>query len=141
MNSTRPGSAPRSPLSVWYDGDCPVCRQEVALYSRIDRQGRIDWIDIVALTDRQLPEGKSRADLLGKFHAREDNGAWQIGVDAFAAIWEKLPGLRWGAFLFRTPLIRQIAQLAYLGFLKWQRRHRARRGHRGPGETPHAPRP
>ena len=129
-----------APLSVWYDGDCPVCRQEVALYSRIDRQGRIDWIDIVALTDGQLPEGKSRADLLGKFHARQDKGPWQIGVDAFAAIWARLPGLRWGAFLFRTPLIRQAAQLAYLGFLKWQRGHRARRGHGGAGETPETPR-
>ncbi|MBC7281825.1 DUF393 domain-containing protein [Hoeflea sp.] len=131
-------SQPTAPLSVWYDGDCPVCRQEVALYSRIDREGRIDWIDIVALTEQQLPEGKSRADLLGRFHARQGDGPWQTGVDAFAAIWAKLPGLRRGAFLFRTPLIRQAAQLAYLGFLKWQRRHRARRGHR---ETPHTPRP
>ena len=131
MNSTQPGSA----LSVWYDGDCPVCRQEVALYSRIDRHNRIKWIDILALTDRQLPEGKSRADLLGRFHARQNDGPWQTGVDAFAAIWEKLPGLRWGAFLFRTPLIRQAAQLAYLGFLRWQRRHRARRERASAGDA------
>ena len=137
MNSTKPGSA----LAVWYDGDCPVCRQEVALYSRIDRERRIDWIDIVGLTDPQLPEGKSRADLLGRFHARKNDGPWQIGVDAFADIWAKLPGLRWGAFLFRTPLIRQAAQLFYLGFLRWQRRHRARRGSAGMGDAQDAPQP
>ncbi|MDP2119491.1 MAG: DUF393 domain-containing protein [Hoeflea sp.] len=126
---------PNSPLSVWYDGECPVCRQEVTLYRRIDRENQIDWIDIVALTDAQLPAGKSRADLLGRFHARQDDGPWQVGVDAFAAIWGKLPGLKWGAFLFRTPLIRQAAQLAYLGFLRWQRRHRARRAQINAGDA------
>lgn len=120
-------SWPAIPLSVWYDGDCPVCRQEVALYRRIDRNDRVIWIDITALADSQLPSGKSRDDLLGRFHAREADGDWQVGVDAFAAIWRKLPGFRWFAFLFRLPLIRQVAQVAYLGFLKWQRSHRARR--------------
>ncbi|MEM5474301.1 DUF393 domain-containing protein [Hoeflea sp. AS60] len=120
-------SQPTPPLSVWYDGDCPVCRQEVALYSRIDRDSQIDWIDIVALADSELPAGKSRQDLLGRFHARETNAPWHIGVDAFAAIWQRLPVLKWFAFLFRTPLIRQLAQIAYLGFLRWQRHHRARR--------------
>lgn len=115
------------PLSVWYDGDCPVCRQEVALYRRIDRDDLIRWIDIVALVDNELPVGKSREDLLGKFHARAADGPWQIGVDAFAAIWRRLPVLKWFAFLFRLPIIRQVAQIAYLGFLKWQRHHRARR--------------
>ena len=133
-------SQPESALAVWRDGDCPVCRQEVALYRRIDRNARIDWIDIVALADSQLPAGKSRADLLGRFHARKGDGPWLIGVDAFAAIWQQLPGLKWGAFLFRTPLVRQAAQLAYLGFLRWQRRHRARRAARaiaGPARGAH----
>jgi predicted DCC family thiol-disulfide oxidoreductase YuxK len=114
-------------LSVWYDGDCPVCRQEVALYRRIDCEDLITWIDIVSLGDHQLPPGKTREDLLGKFHARAGNGPWQIGVDAFAAIWQRLPLLNWFAFLFRLPIIRQIVQVAYLGFLRWQRHHRARR--------------
>lgn len=51
----------------------------------------------------------------------------QMGVDAFAAIWQELPGLKWFAFVFRLPVIRPLAQIAYLGFLKWQRHHRARR--------------
>ncbi|MCY0096076.1 thiol-disulfide oxidoreductase DCC family protein [Hoeflea ulvae] len=120
-------SQPTTQLCVWYDGDCPVCRQEVALYSRIDRKQRIAWIDIVALADDELPAGKSRTELLGRFHARKRNGPWQIGVDAFAAIWDQLPVLRRLAFLFRTPGIRQLAELGYRGFLEWQRRHRAQR--------------
>jgi predicted DCC family thiol-disulfide oxidoreductase YuxK len=126
-----------APLTVWYDGECPVCRQEVALYRRMDRHELIDWVDIGALADNELPKGKSREDLLGRFHTRprspggeadqSGTGGYLIGVDAFAAIWLRLPWLRRGAFLFHTPGIRQLAKLAYLGFLKWQRGHRARR--------------
>jgi predicted DCC family thiol-disulfide oxidoreductase YuxK len=136
MNS----SPPAIPLSVWYDGDCPVCRQEVALYRRIDRRERIEWIDITALSDNELPSGKTRQDLLGRFHAREADGPWQVGVDAFAAIWRVLPGFRWFAFLFRLPVIRQIAQVAYLGFLRWQRHHRARRSRAAQPEPAPEPR-
>jgi len=115
------------PLSVYYDGECPVCRQEVALYRRMDTAQRVVWIDILTLADAELPQMKSRGDLLGRFHARAGNGAWMIGVDAFAAIWDRSPGLRHLAFLFRTPGIRQLAKVGYLGFLAWQRRDRARR--------------
>lgn len=130
------GMINQTPLTVWYDGECPVCRQEVALYRRMDRHELIDWVDIGALDDTELPPGKSRNDLLGRFHTRPvtteaDSGSiengYLIGVDAFAAIWQRLPWLRRGAFLFHTPGIRQLAKLGYLGFLKWQRGHRARR--------------
>ncbi|WP_417435694.1 thiol-disulfide oxidoreductase DCC family protein [Hoeflea sp.] len=123
MNSSQPAI----PLSVWYDGDCPVCRQEVALYSRIDQNRALEWIDIVTLADSDFPAGKTRDDLLGRFHARQANGPWHTGVDAFAAIWDQLPVLARLAFFFRTPGIRQLAELGYRGFLKWQRHHRARR--------------
>lgn len=125
-----------TPLTVWYDGECPVCRQEVTLYSRMDRHDLINWVEIGALDDTELPPGKSREDLLGRFHTRpqsagsyrpDNKDGYLIGVDAFAAIWQRLPWLRRGAFLFHTPGIRQLAKLGYLGFLKWQRGHRARR--------------
>lgn len=121
------------PLTVWYDEECPVCRQEVALYRKMDRHGLIDWVEIGALDDGELPHGKSRDDLLGRFHTRPagtnttNDDDYMIGVDAFAAIWRRLPWLRRMAFLFHTPGIRQVVKLAYLGFLRWQRRHRARR--------------
>lgn len=135
MPDRRPFAGPPkvAPLTVWYDEECPVCRQEVALYRRMDRHDLIDWVEIGALGDSELPTGKTREDLLGRFHTRacDDDGGkgqdYMIGVDAFAAIWRRLPWLRRLAFLFHTPGIRQVAKLAYLGFLRWQRHNRARR--------------
>jgi predicted DCC family thiol-disulfide oxidoreductase YuxK len=118
-------------LEVYHDGECPVCRMEVRYYRRLDKAGRIRWTDIVALADSELPAGKTRAELLGRFHAREPGEAggsvWHVGVDAFARIWQALPGFRHFAWIFSVPGIRQAAKLAYLGFLRWQAKDRARR--------------
>ncbi|MEO1747783.1 MAG: DUF393 domain-containing protein [Pseudomonadota bacterium] len=115
-------------LQVFYDGGCPICRLEVDLYDRHDKADRIEWIDIEALTDQQLPSGKSRDELLGKFHVREaESGSWHIGIDAFARIWLALPVWRRFAFVFSVPGIRQLAEIGYRLFLRWQRWHRKKR--------------
>jgi len=118
-------------LEVFYDGDCPVCRMEVRFYRSLDRSDRIGWTDILTLADTELPSGKNRDDLLGRFHVREigaeQTGPWHVGVDAFARIWRELQGFRYFAWLFSVPGIRQAAKIAYLGFLRWQVRDRARR--------------
>jgi predicted DCC family thiol-disulfide oxidoreductase YuxK len=129
-------------IEVFHDGECPVCRLEIAFYRRVDREGRILWTDIVQLSDHELPAGKSRADLLGRFHVRElavaqgadpavppakPSSDWHVGVDAFARIWRALPGFKWFAWIFSVPGIRQLSQLAYLGFIRWQARRRVKR--------------
>ena len=120
---------PAPEIDVYYDGECPICRWEVDLYKRMDKAARINWSDITLMSASQLPVGKTREDLLGKFHAREagEDTTWHIGVDAFARIWKALPGLRYIAFVFRLPIIRQLSMLAYRGFLRWQSWHRAHR--------------
>ncbi|WP_158585218.1 thiol-disulfide oxidoreductase DCC family protein [Oceaniradius stylonematis] len=115
-------------IDVFYDGGCPVCRIEVGYYRRIDRAGAVRWIDIESLTDAELPAGKTRDALLGRFHVRDQaDGGWHAGVDAFARIWRVLPVWRRFAFVFSVPGLRQLAEIGYRGFLRWQRWHRARR--------------
>jgi len=119
-------SSPQTPtIQVFYDGDCPVCQLEVDLYRRFGDGSSIEWIDIVALSDAQLPAGKNRQSLLNRFHVLDADDDWHIGVDAFARIWRQLPGFRHFAFLFAVPGLRQITELCYRGFLRWQRWHRA----------------
>ncbi|MEX0346927.1 MAG: thiol-disulfide oxidoreductase DCC family protein [Rhizobiaceae bacterium] len=113
--------------SVYYDGGCPICRLEVDFYQQVDTVGHIEWIDITELRDEQLPRGKSREQLLSIFHARTSGDNWVTGVDAFAVIWSRLPRFRWFAWVFHSPMLRQVAQVFYRGFLAWQRRDRARR--------------
>ena len=122
----RPGR--KTGLTVFYDGDCPVCRIEVAYYQRRDKNNHLAWIDITRLRETDLPAGKTHDDLLRRFHVVDEaSGVWHVGVDAFAAIWSVLPGFRHFAWLFRAPGFRQCAGIGYRGFLAWQQRHRARR--------------
>lgn len=117
-------------ITVYYDGKCPFCKWEVGLYSRMDKAGHIAWQAIETLAEKDLPTEKSHADLLGKFHVRDmkmQKADWHIGIDAFARIWQVLPGLRHLAFLFRVPVMRQLTMLAYRFFLKWQSYHRKHR--------------
>lgn len=120
-------SRARRAWTVYYDGECPVCRMEVAFYRRIDTNGHVAWQDITSLGENELPFGKNREDLLGVFHARNSENDWETGVDAFAAIWSQLPMFRWFAWVFRVPILRLLAKACYQLFLTWQRRDRARR--------------
>lgn len=118
------------PLTVYYDGDCPLCRIEVRFYAKLDRANAITWIDIMDTDEAALPNGKTRQELLGKFHVKDseaDGGAWHVGVDAFARIWRSLPGFAHVAWLFSVPGLRQLSMLAYRAFLRWQRWHRTHR--------------
>lgn len=114
-------------ITVFHDGDCPVCRAEIRFYSRIDRTEAIAWRDITRLADTELPDGKTRNELLGRFHVQDRDGAWHIGVDAFARIWRALPGFRHVAWVFSVPGIRHLAEIGYRGFLAWQQRNRRAR--------------
>ena len=76
-------------LTVWFDGGCPLCRREIGLMRRLDRRGRIEFIDVTG--DGSCPI--DRAALLARFHARE-NGLMLSGAAAFAAMWRAIPLLR-----------------------------------------------
>ena len=109
-------------IEVFYDGGCPVCRWEVRQYRRMDKANKIKWTEIETLALKDLPEGKTSEDLLGRFHVRD-----LVGVDAFARIWRVLPKLRYFAGIFSLPGIRQLAMIGYRLFLKWQKWDRSRR--------------
>lgn len=102
------------PLTVWHDGACPLCQREIALMRRLDRAGRIRFIDAAA-GDASCP--LDRAVLLSRFHALE-NGVMLSGAAAFAAMWRAIPLLRPLGLLARLPVFAGLFERAYLAFLK-----------------------
>ncbi len=114
-------------LTIFYDGGCPICKKEIELYRKIDPQKSLVWEDITSLKEDRMPTGKSREQLLEIFHVEGSNGEWHTGVDAFGAIWSRLPVLRRFSFVFSIPVTRHIAIGFYRLFLAWQRMDRKRR--------------
>jgi predicted DCC family thiol-disulfide oxidoreductase YuxK len=116
-----------SRVTVWHDGGCPLCRREIALMRRLDRRGRIDFVDATTAADCPL----NRADLLARFHAMED-GRLLSGAAAFAAMWRAIPLLRPIGLLARYRPVLGVLERAYLGFLtvrpslqRWLRKREA----------------
>jgi len=102
-------------LTVWYDGGCPLCRREIALMQRLDRARAIDFVDVAEADGGSCPI--DRADLLARFHARED-GVLLSGAAAFAAMWRAIPRLRLLGLAARSPLVLAVLEHAYRAFLR-----------------------
>ena len=102
------------PLTVWYDGACPLCTREIALMRRLDRAGRIEFVD-VAEPGASCPIDP--AVLLARFHARED-GMLLSGAAAFAAMWRAIPVLRPLGLLARNRRVLSVLEWAYVRFLR-----------------------
>jgi predicted DCC family thiol-disulfide oxidoreductase YuxK len=106
-------------VTVWFDGACPLCIREIALMRRLDRRGAISFVDVAkddgASDDASCPI--NRADLLAKFHARED-GQLLSGAAAFAAMWRAIPVLRPFGLLARRPWALKALDALYRRFLR-----------------------
>ncbi len=101
-------------MEVWFDGDCPLCRREIALLRRLDRRGAIVFTD-VATGQGVCPI--DRAELLSRFHARED-GRLVSGAEAFAAMWRAIPMLAPFGHLARNRRVLAVLERLYVHFLK-----------------------
>lgn len=102
------------PLVVWFDGACPLCRREIAVMRRLDRAGRISFIDA---SDPGASCPLDRAAMLARFHAME-GGVILSGAAAFAAMWRAIPLLRPLGLAARWPLAARLLEWGYVRFLR-----------------------
>ena len=107
--------AHRTPdLTVWYDGDCPLCRAEIDLLRHLDEAGRILFVDLSV----GLPCPLDRETMKQRFHAQEAGGPLLSGADAFAAMWRAIPPLAPLGEAARRPRLLAVLERAYGVFLK-----------------------
>ncbi len=110
-----PRTDPPQDITVLYNGDCPVCAHEIGTYRKIaQRQGlSIGWCDIMQDQKRLEILGLSRDDGARRLHVIDGQQRLISGVDAFQAIWQRLPGWRWLGRLVATRPGRFVATLVY----------------------------
>jgi predicted DCC family thiol-disulfide oxidoreductase YuxK len=105
-------------LIVWYDGACPLCIREIAMMRRLDRAGRINFVNVA---DPNASCPLDRTLLLARFHASE-NGTILSGAAAFASMWRAIPLLRPLGLVARNRTILALLERAYLMFLRFRPR-------------------
>lgn len=108
-------------LTVYFDGACPVCSAEIALYRRRPGAEALDFVDATTCPPEALGEGLTRTAALARIHARGPDGAMLSGARAFAAIWRRLPGFRGLGAVVGHPLVAPVAEVGYRLFLRVRR--------------------
>lgn len=102
---------------VYYDGGCPLCRREIAVYRRLIPEDAVAWRDVSGTGEMAAPD-LSRQAAIARFHARRADGTLISGARAFLAVWRNLGALRpLAALLERRPFI-WVVEGAYRVFLK-----------------------
>lgn len=106
-----------APLKVHYDGACPLCRREMALYQGLSARQPVCFVD-VSQANAALPAHLTQAQLLARLHVQDSNGQWHSGAQAFLRLWAVLPGWRWLARLGRLPGAAWVMEMSYRLFLR-----------------------
>jgi predicted DCC family thiol-disulfide oxidoreductase YuxK len=102
--------------TVYFDGSCPLCRAEIALYRRQAKAETVCFVDASNATTA-LGEDLDRHQAMKRFHVRKEDGRLVSGAAAFVELWKQLPRWRWAARAADTPGMLVLLELGYKLFL------------------------
>ena len=126
--SASEGRATQPCDTLYYDGQCPLCADEIDALRR-RRGDALRLVDIheaaVPPFDLEVPGDEpqaakpSRDDLLRTLHLQRADGSWLRGADANVAAWQ---GTRRGRMLavLRWPLVRHLVDAGYALWARWR---------------------
>jgi predicted DCC family thiol-disulfide oxidoreductase YuxK len=104
-------------IEVFHDGACPMCAREIAMLRRLDRRGRVRFVDIAAPEFDAATVGASHDALMARIHGRLPDGTLIDGVEVFRRLYGAV-GFAPVAALTRLPGVSQALDVAYDWFAK-----------------------
>lgn len=104
-------NAVQYPLTIFFDGSCPLCTREIALLTKFDDQQQLRVVDCSA-TDFAPVEGHAREAMMALIHARDEAGTWLIGAPVFAAAY-RATGFASIASLWGSPRLQPMWSVVY----------------------------
>ena len=105
-------------LTIFYDGNCPLCCFEMDKLSRNDEQGVIALIDIQSEQFTPYEKHVSRPLALAKIHGLYE-GKVISGIDINYHAWTLVGKGQW-VWPLKAPVLRQISQVGYFIFAKFR---------------------
>lgn len=82
-----------SPISVYYDAQCPSCRKDQAWFERI-APGKIRWADLHQHQEELLAQGIEPINALHSLHIRLADGTIIQDIEAYEALFALVWWLR-----------------------------------------------
>jgi predicted DCC family thiol-disulfide oxidoreductase YuxK len=105
-------------LKLLYDGECPICKQEICILQKKDSQKKINFIDISseefsALEHKNIDYNTAMSEI----HAIDVKGNLLVGIPAFVAVYARCQLLVISTFL-RIPFVKKMLKPLYTLFAK-----------------------
>lgn len=107
------------PLTLYFDGDCPLCAQEIKLLRKQAAPERLRFVDISDEEFQPEPLGFTFAQMQNLLHARFEDGSWVTGLDATLWSWRAVGLGAWAAPL-SWRWARPLLNIAYRLFCRWR---------------------
>lgn len=104
-------------VAVYFDGECPLCTREIKMLQRLDKQSKIEFVDISRAEFDPLPIGVSMSQLMAEIHGRLLDGTVISGVEVFRRLYAAV-GFNRLVAMSRWPIVRQVLGVAYQVFAK-----------------------
>ncbi|ETX10062.1 thiol-disulfide oxidoreductase [Marinomonas ushuaiensis DSM 15871] len=106
-------------LTIFYDGNCPLCTAEMDKLQRLDNQNQLILEDIhnIDFNERFPHIDPVQADRI--LHGQLQNGEIIKGLDVTCLAWKLVDKHKWIQIL-RWPLIRVFADFGYLFFARYR---------------------
>lgn len=104
-------------FEVFYDGDCPLCVREIGMIRRLDRRGRLGFIDIATPGFDPESVGIDYQSLMDRIHGRLPDGTLVEGVEVFRRLYGAI-GLGWLVAVTRIPGVSHALDAGYHLFAK-----------------------
>ena len=104
-------------VTLFYDGNCPLCMKEIHLLRRYNTKQRLRLVDIHSEAFETLYPQVDKQAADGLLHAIDDKGQLLTGLDANVAVWQAVGKHKWLKVL-RWPVVRWFADRGYTLFAK-----------------------
>jgi 3-demethoxyubiquinol 3-hydroxylase len=118
MNSLSTATGLPASLTVYYDGACPVCSREMAMYRQQPGGDACSWVDASRCSASELGPGLDPQRALARMHVRQADGTLVDGAAAFILMWQALPATRGLGRLAALPPWPWVLELGYRLFLR-----------------------
>lgn len=107
------------PLTIYYDGHCPLCLAEINFLMARNRQGLLSFVDINDEDFADASHPVSCAEAMAQMRGRLGDGELLTGIPVFAEAYRRadLPFLAW---LFSRSWTRPVLDVGYAWFARYR---------------------
>lgn len=104
-------------LTIFYDGGCPLCLAEMKHLMKLDRNNKLELVDINQENFQAIYPDINREQADRILHGQLATGKILLGLDVTHKAWSLVGKGNWTAII-RWPVVRYMADFVYLQFAR-----------------------